>query len=149
MRHVIKWSRGRKIVLENYQRELTTAETEHDLYYAYINEADQVEIGSAECPAGHMILGEDDARAHYCDLRLEYAGTEIFLLYNCYEGMKNMYILGALYPFHGRREEILCTSSRKMPYHAFWLAGDFYLCVRRGEEGLRLLKKERGKFLCV
>ena len=45
MRYVLRHKRNRRRVLENYQRELTTVEVDGDLYYAYINDQNQVEAG--------------------------------------------------------------------------------------------------------
>ena len=62
MRYVLRHKRNRRRVLENYQRELTTVEVDGDLYYAYINDQNQVEAGCVEHPSWHMILAEGKAR---------------------------------------------------------------------------------------
>ena len=94
MRYVLRHKRNRRRVLENYQRELTTVEVDGDLYYAYINDQNQVEAGCVEHPSWHMILAEGKARSHYGRLCLGEERGALFLLYDCFESMQNRYLLG-------------------------------------------------------
>lgn len=154
MRYVLRHKRNRRRVLENYQRELTTVEVDGDLYYAYINDQNQVEAGCVEHPSWHMILAEGKARSHYGRLCLGEERGALFLLYDCFESMQNRYLLGVLYFFPTRQEKIICTSSHgKLHYAAFGLDKKQYLCVSardaQGEEVIRLFRREKRDFVPV
>lgn len=136
-----------KCLPPNYKREWAEVETEHDIYYAYINTENQVEIRSAKTLARCMILGEGKARSNYASLTLECVEKEIFLLYTCYEAMQNVYLLGAVYPFPGKREEVIYTGSRKrICYGTFWLEDEFYLAMKLENESVKIMKKGCGRF---
>ena len=154
MRYVLRHKRNRQRVIENYQRELTTAEMDGDLYYAYINDQGQVETGCVEHPAWHMVLPESKARSHYCGLYLREDKGELFLLYVCFEAMRNRYLLGALYFFPGKQERIICAGSRgKIHYAPFLLEGKLYLCAKireeKGDEKICLFRREERGFVPV
>lgn len=154
MRYVLRHKRSRRRVIENYQRELTTAEMDGDLYYAYINDQGQVETGCVEHPAWHMVLPDSKARSHYSGIYLGEEKGELFLLYVCFEAMRNRYLLGAVYFFPGKQEEVICSASHgRLHYAPFELEGRLYLCARmrdvREEEKICLFRRENGHFLPV
>lgn len=143
-------TKHRKNVPPNYKKEWTEIETDQDIYYAYINLENQVEIRSAKTLSRCMTLAEGTARSNYGSLKLECAGGEVFLLYTCFEAIRNTFFLGAIYPFAEKREEVLYVGGRKPIYYGpVWLGNDFYVAVRQENGTIQMMQKRKNGFETV
>ena len=117
------------------KKELTVVQTDHEIYYAYINEKDEIEIGCMGNPQYRLVLGEGSARSHYDHLSLQCWQGQLILFYTCYEPMRNGYLMVALYPFPVRQEEILYFSPRgRIFYDTFVIETACYVGLRGEEE---------------